>query len=78
MFCNLDIENGAHDRIIQINKTCEGVWIIYHKFVELLVITMTLLPLVSVLSNWLIDGDLVVGHFYRPIKTMFVSMRENF
>lgn len=62
--------------MIQTNNTCEGMWIIYQKLGEMLLIIMLLLPAASVLSNWLIDGSLIVEHFYRPIKTMFVFIRE--
>lgn len=76
MFCNLDVENEARDRLIQINNTCEEMWLIYRKLGVLFVISMTILPLFSVLSNWFIDGDLIVDHFYRPIRTMYVSIRK--
>lgn len=72
LFQNLDIEMEAHNRLIQTNNTCEGMWVIYQKLIESLLITMLILPVASVLSNWLIDGSLIVDHFYRTIKTMFV------
>lgn len=56
----------------QANKTCELMWSIYRKCVLCLCISMLVIPINSILLCRIIDGNFIVEHFFRPVKTMLV------
>lgn len=58
--------------LVEANSTCEWMWSIYRKFALCFIVTVFVGPVASVFFSWLIDGILIVDHFYRPVAMMFV------
>ena len=69
---DLDKRMDTMHFLIQANETCEWMWSIYRKFTLLFVLEMLIIPTTSIFLCWFIDGELIVEHFFRPLKTMLV------